>query len=61
MNTHLEVLRHISEQPKQILKHISGVQGVFVKRYTPTGHVENILIYCGDGLKFHAPAYEFHE
>lgn len=31
----------------------------FVNRYTPTGHIENILIDCGDGIKFHAPADEF--
>lgn len=50
------------ELPKinTIFEHTSGVKGVFVKRYTPTGHVENIMIDCG-GCEFHAPASEFKE
>lgn len=59
IQTHYDMIKKASDAPKPIMRHISGVKGVFVNRYTPTGHRENILIDCGDGIKFHAPADEF--
>lgn len=51
----------ITSVQRKLLIHSSGVKGVFLKAYTPTGHQENIIIECSDGLKFHAPANEFKE
>lgn len=59
-DSYFKALIEKSNEPKPVLIHITGVKGLFVKKYTPTGHVENIMIDCGDGLKFHAPANEFH-
>lgn len=59
-DSYFSVLKIASEQ-KLLLEHVSGIKGIFVKKYTPTGQSENIMIDCGDGWKFHAPTNEFKE
>lgn len=57
----VKLINSESSNKNILYEHISGVKGVLLKKYTPSGQVENLLIDCGDGLKFHAPAIEFKE
>lgn len=34
---------------------VSGVKGIVVKKYFPTGCEEQIMIRCDDGRLYHAP------
>lgn len=43
------------------LTHVSGVSGIFIKEYTPTGKPDTTMIKCDDGKIFFAPSSEFKE
>ena len=58
-NNYLNFLLEKSNEPKQIMKHTSGIQGVFIKEYKPTGKPMTTMIRACEGLEYCAPSSEF--